>query len=317
MTERYRRFKSNSREHLRGYNPTSEPLTIIQSIAQIIISFINSIFTYKLSFLAQGINSISIPFTCVLSYVCQVNKTAIFIFLISAVSMAELSKSVEFSTDCKSWSSSGTSNSKVEKGFIKAIDGRTFFDFKKQLWIHLDAGGAVFYKQNDYMNILMGSHLISHQMRNNSADTVANVITTMTEIGKEMTKKDSQQWRVRSKNGRGEITFFLAPSEKCTYAPNASFISCRTDGCIIGPRIPNAKDVSKLCIKQLKLMSPEKTKSVTEVCKVFGNEKIFSFIAEESKNAHDTCGYSDSKLPLYSETKSACSDALGLVNALK
>lgn len=247
----------------------------------------------------------------------QMIKTFFLFILTATISLAVQDKSAEYSKDCKSWNHSSASNNKIENGFIKWGEERIFFDFKKKLWIHLGANSTIFYKQDGNMNILMGSHLISHQMQNKSNDTIANVILSMAEIGNKLARKDSQQWHIRSKDGRGEITFFLAPSEKCTHAPGASFISCRDNKCIIGPRVPNAKDVSQLCIKQLKLMSTEKTQNATAACKVFGDEKVYQFIFEESKKANRACGLSDSKLTSYAEIKSLCSDALGWFNAFK
>lgn len=250
-------------------------------------------------------------------YDWQMIKTFFLFFLTSTISLAELNKSTEYSLDCKSWNQSSASNTKIENGFIKSGVGHIYFDFKKKLWMHLGADSTVFYKQDGNMNILMGSHLMSHQMHYKSDDTIANVIMSMSEIGKEMTRKDSQQWRIRLKNGRGEITFFLTSSEKCTHAPDASFISCTDDKCMIGPRVSNAKDVSKLCIKQLKLMSSVKTQSITSACKVFGDEKVYKLIVEENEKANRACGSSKSKLPSYAEIKSLCSDALGLINVFK
>lgn len=239
------------------------------------------------------------------------------ISLFSVFSWSEQNQGAQYSKDCKMWIPTTTSNEKIENGYIKIGKQLVYFDSKKQLWIQLGNSGPMFHKHDGYMNILMGPYLISHPMSFKSGDVIANVIMSMAESAKEMSRKDSRQWRVRSQNGRGEITYFLSPSEKCSHAPNARFISCQNNKCMTGPQVPNSENVSKLCIKELKLMSSEKTLNLAKACKVFSDEKIYKLLSEESRESSRACGSSDLKLMPYAETKTVCNDALGWIKVLQ
>lgn len=231
--------------------------------------------------------------------------------------MAEMNTAAKYSKDCKSWNAVDASNQTNESGFIKVGEQYIFFDFKKKFWTQIGDHGPIFYKRGGHMNILMGSELISHPMNYKSEDIIADVIMALAESGKEIARKESRQWRLRSKDGKADMTYFLAPSEKCTFAPEARFISCRNDKCTMGPRVANSESISKLCIKQLKLMKLENTQNLNEVCKAFGDEKVYKLLAEENQKANHACGHFGSKLLSQQEVRAACNSALQNIKTLQ